>query len=113
MTTPPKYHSHTKPTTTHKLGQVKSQPSFPNGKPSPFQLNLRDVGWHPDADDAKGDRVEVFIEETVGRDNLGNLIPFPVPKSKGPGGIGAVHFQEPTDPNEQAAFNTWILGEAI
>src|SRR3954470_11368970 len=99
MTTTPKYHSHTKPTTTHKLGQVKPQAPFPNGKPSPFHLSLRDVGWHPDAGgDAKGDRVEVFIEETVGRDRNGNLIPFPVPKSKGPG--GDVHFQEPTDPDE-------------
>src|SRR5262245_3017194 len=85
----------TKLTKTYKLGEVKNQPLLPDGSPSPFTLSLRDVGWHPDASvDANYNRVEVFIEEAIGRDKLGRLIPFPVPKSKNAQGE-EVPFSEP------------------
>jgi hypothetical protein len=91
---------------------VKQQSPLPGGGPSPFTLDLRSAGWHPDAtEDVKGDRRELFIEEAIGLDSSG-LIPFPVPKSKDASG-NDVPFKEPATSAEFAQFNRWILGGSI
>jgi hypothetical protein len=89
------------PTPTFKLAKVKNQ-SFPPGQTStPFTMRMRDPGWHPDAtDDGTGKREELFLEEAIGRDEEGFLIPFGVP------------FLEPT-PGDRDEFNRWILGGAV
>jgi hypothetical protein len=97
-----------KSTSTFKLADVINQTNN-----SPFKMRIRDVGWHPDAaKNGNGGREELFIEEAIGRDKDGFLIPFGVPKSKG-SSTNDVPFKEPTQPGDWEAFNRWILGGPV